>query len=251
VASRTRCRQFSISVDLQQPDLSSPPWSLCVVYGPVDDALKPAFLAELQEVHNESLQPLLLCGDFNMIYQAQDKNNSRLNLSTMRRFRRALDAMNVDKLYLHGRLYTWSNERRCPTMERIDRAFATAQWLEAFPEHHLRTLSSDSSDHAPVLLELRTETRATLRFCFEPFWTRMDGFLDAVQQVWDRDTAGVDACRRLDIKLRLTAKALKSWSMRFVGSVRQQLFMARELVAHFDKAQERRILTEEEHALRA
>ena len=55
----------------------------------------------------------------------------------MRRFRRALDHMAVDELYLHGRLYTWSNERRRPTLERIDRAFATVQWLDAFPNHHL------------------------------------------------------------------------------------------------------------------
>jgi endonuclease/exonuclease/phosphatase family metal-dependent hydrolase len=112
-----------------------------------------------------------------MIYQAQDK---RLNLAAMRRFRRALDAMVVEELYLHGRLYTWSNERRRPTLERIDRAFATIPWLEAFPDRRLRALSSDCSDHAPVLLELRTEHRASPRFRFEPFWARMEGFLETV-----------------------------------------------------------------------
>jgi hypothetical protein len=29
------------------------------------------------------------------------------------------------ELHLHGRLYTWSNEREDPTLERIDRAFVT------------------------------------------------------------------------------------------------------------------------------
>lgn len=186
-----------------------------------------------------------------MIYQAQDKNNSRLNLSAMRCFRRTLDAMAVDELYLHGRLYTWSNERRRPTLKQIDRAFATVMWLEAFPDHRLRTLSSDSSDHAPLLLELRTETRATPRFRFEPFWVRLDGFEEAVQQAWDYTPMNVDACRLIDIKLRCTAKALKSWSMRNVGSACQQHFMARELIAQLDKAQESRLLTDEERAFRA
>ena len=76
-----------------------------------------------------------------MIYQAADKSNDRLNLRSMRRFRRALDDMQVDELYLHGRLFTWSNQRRRPTLERIDRAFATVQWFEQCADHHLRTLS--------------------------------------------------------------------------------------------------------------
>ena len=159
--------------------------------------------------------------------------------------------MAIDELYLHGRLYTWSNERRRSTLERIDRAFATVPWLEAFPDHRPRTLSSDSSDHAPLLLELRTETRATPRFRFEPFWVRLGGFEEVVQQAWDHNPLNVDACRFLDIKLRLTANALKSWSMRNVGSARQQLFMARELIAQLDKAQESRLLTEDEWAFRA
>lgn len=154
----------------------------------------------------------------------------------MRRFRHALDDMQVDELYLHGRLYTWSNEKRRPTMERLDRAFATVEWLNAFPNHHLRLLSSDCSDHAPLLLQLRAEPWATPCFHFEAFWVCLDGFLEVVQCAWACQSTGVDACRALDIKLRSTAKALKSWSARNVGSMRFQLFMARELIAHLDVA---------------
>lgn len=53
-------------------------------------------------------------------------------------------------------------------------------------------------------------------------------------------TAGADPCQTLDIKkFRQTAKALKSWSRRSVGSVRMQLFMARDVIAQLDSAQER------------
>lgn len=168
----------------------------------------------------------------------------------MRRFRRAIDDMSISELYLHGRLYTWSNERRRPTMERIDRAFATVQWLEDFSNHHLRALSTDSSDHAPLLLQLCTTPWAKPRFRFEPFWVRIEGFEETVRQAWDGDLQNIDACRLLDFKFRRTAKALQSWSARNVGSVRLQLFMARELIAQFDAAQESRELTSEELALR-
>ena len=54
----------------------------------------------------------------------------------------------------------------------------------------------------------------------------------------------------VDFKLRAIAKALQSWSMRNVGSVRLQLFMAREIIAQLDAAQDTRLLTDEELSLR-
>lgn len=136
-------------------------------------------------------------------------------------------------------------------MERIDRALATIQWLEEFVDHRLQSLSSDSSDHAPLLLQLWTQSWATPRFRFEAFWVRLDSFDDVVREAWEPTPPNVDACHMLDIKLRRVAKALKSWSMKNVGSVRLQLFMARELIAQLDAAQEPRSLTDEEWAMRA
>lgn len=112
----------------------------------------------------------------------------------MRRFRRLLDDCQLEELYLHGRLYTWSNERQRPTLERIDRAFASLDWFEAFPSHHLRCLSSDCSDHAPLLLQLCTQPWAKPGFRFGSFWVRLDGFEEAVKQAWDCHLSGVN-CR--------------------------------------------------------
>ena len=158
--------------------------------------------------------------------------------------------MELSELYLHGRRYTWSNECRHPTLERIDRAFATVPWLEAFPCHHLRCVSTDCSDHAPLLLDLCTEPWARPRFRFEAIWVRFDGFLEAVSSAWVCTLVNVDHCRVLDFLLRRTTRALKSWSSRHVGSVRFQLFAARELISHLNRAPDERGLTDEEHMLR-
>jgi len=75
----------------------------------------------------------------------------------------------------------------------------------------------------------------------------LDGFEEVVKQAWDCHLPGADACRVLDHKLRKTAKEL---SMRNIGSVRSQLFMARELISQFDAAQEHRLLSVDEQTLR-
>lgn len=216
-------QQFSMTVCLVPASSSSKPWSLATVYGPVEENLKLEFLNELREIRMDCDGPLLIYGDFNLIYQARDKNNDRLNLRSMCRFCRALDDMQVDELYLHVRLYTWSNERQHPTMEHIDCAFTTVPWLEAYPNHHLRSLSSDCSDHDPLLLQLQSNSWAKPRFRFEGFWVHLDGFDEIVKHAWACPLVNMDACHVLDYKLRQTAKALKSWKRRSVGSVRMQL----------------------------
>lgn len=138
------------------PRISGGGW-LTVVYGPSVEAGKQAFLDEIREreLHSLLSGPCVICGDFNMIYKAEDKNNSRLNLRVMCRFRHLLDDTALTELHLQGK-FTWRKERLHPTLECIDHAFASIEWLEYFSTHHLRCLSSDCSDHAPLLLSLST-----------------------------------------------------------------------------------------------
>jgi len=112
-------------------------WWITVVYGPLDANAQQAFLNELVALHSSLLGPWLLCGDFNMIYRAADKNNDRLDRRCMRRFRRFLGAVAVEELHLNGRLFTWTNKRLHPMLERINRAFALVDWLELYPNHQL------------------------------------------------------------------------------------------------------------------
>lgn len=87
------CRRWSLTITLAPADVPAPIWTLAAVYGPVLAELKQEFLDELRVVHTKATGPLLLCGDFNQIYQAANKNNDRLNLRSMWRFRRLLDEL--------------------------------------------------------------------------------------------------------------------------------------------------------------
>lgn len=156
----------------------------------------------------------------------------------------------MDELHLSGRLYTWTNEREHPTLECLDRLFASADWFSAYPNHGLRALSTDCSDHCPLLLSFNLIPWAGRRFRFESFWTSLEGFLEVVAIAWQPTLLHADPFRVLDYKLRNTARALRSWSMRKIGSVRLQLAMAREVVLRFDEAQDSRQLTGSEAELR-
>ena len=192
----------------------------------------------------------MLCGDFNMIYRAQDKNNDRLDRRSMRRFRNFLHSLLLEEIPLSGRQFSWSSERDNPTLELLDRVFASSDWFAAFPNHALKPLSSDCSDHCPLLLNLLTVQGGKRRFRFESFWTKFADFGDVVLQAWQTPIPGADPFRVLDQKLRTTARELQRWSCTKIGSIRLQLAMTREVILRLDEQQDRRPLAPWEASMR-
>jgi hypothetical protein len=62
----------------------------------------------------------MVAGDFNLIYKAEDKNNTNYNGAMMGRFRRLIDDLALKEMPLHGRKFTWSNQQDNPTLVRLD-----------------------------------------------------------------------------------------------------------------------------------
>jgi hypothetical protein len=66
----------------------------------------------------------------------------------MGQFRRFLNEAALKEIHLEGRLFTWSNERVHPTLEKINRVLINAEWDSLFPCHDLYLLASLCLDHA-------------------------------------------------------------------------------------------------------
>lgn len=240
---------YSVSAKVQALADGNEFW-LTTVYGLATDPDKPAFLQELHDLRQVRLGAWLLTGDFNMIYRAQDKNNNILNRQRIGQFRRFINDASLKELHLKGRLFTWSNERVHPTLERIDRAFVTTDWELLYPNSDLYSLASSCSDHAPLLLCTDCNFSYKKRFHFRSFWPKLPGFLEVVQQAWHCPLNGADPFQRLDWLLRNTARMLQSWNARSIGNVRLQLEIAKEVLHRLEIAQDHRTLAAHEDELR-
>jgi hypothetical protein len=117
-------------------------------------------------------------------YRAEDKNNGNLNRRRMGQFRRFLNEAALKELHLEGRLFTWSNERAHPTLEKIDRVFVSSEWEGLYPGYDLCSLASLCFDHAPLLLRTNRNFFAKKRFLFRSFWTKFPGFLEVIKKAW-------------------------------------------------------------------
>ena len=79
---------------------------------------KIEFLNNLKLAVANLQSPLILAGDFNLIADAGDKNNSNINRGLMSAFRQFINELELKDLYLHGRRYTWCNEHLNATLCR-------------------------------------------------------------------------------------------------------------------------------------
>jgi exonuclease III len=144
-------------------------FSITGVYGPSRRAEKASFLNHLRSLRPDNDAKWIVFGDFNLICSARDRNNRNLNLSLMRRFRQALDFCQLKEIKLQNRKFTWSNERRHPTLARLDRFFCNQSWELTFSSCSLHPLSTSHSDHCPLLLTNHVGPRRARPFKFENF----------------------------------------------------------------------------------
>ena len=164
-------------------------WQITVVYGPQGEAAKLQFLQELKNIPPPVHNRWLILGDFNLIYQAEDKNNSNLNRRLMGAFRVSIDHLSLKEIKLNGRRFTWSNQQDNPTLTRIDRLLCTNEWDLLFPACFLHSLPSLMLDHTPLLLQGELDHHHSTSFRFENYWTKMEGFHDLVHNSWNRPVA--------------------------------------------------------------
>jgi hypothetical protein len=161
-----------------------------------------------------------------MIYQAIDKNNGRLNRRLMGQFCRFLSEACLREIHLQGWLFTWSNERQHPTLERIDRSFISNEWNAIHPDYDLHAVPSSCSDQTLLLLQTSAAFYARKRFHFRSLWPKLPGFMEVVERAWHCPLHNADPFSRLAWLQRNTARCLQSWSAKSIGNVRVQLSLA-------------------------
>jgi hypothetical protein len=95
---------------------------------------------------------------------------------------------------------------------KLDRVFSTIDWEGLFPNILLQSTASEDSDHCPLLLGLRDNRSFMQRFHFEAFWTKLEGFQDAVKSAWGLVPTSDCPFQTLVLKLKATARGLHACS---------------------------------------
>ncbi|KAL5775011.1 hypothetical protein ACOSP7_012568 [Xanthoceras sorbifolium] len=190
-----------------------------------------------------------LCGrDFNELLHIEEKlgGNERIGPG-MFNFRSIVELCDFVDLGFSGPLFTWNNKRGGSrnVQERLDRFFATSQWVNLFSGIKVEHLGFMFSDHRPISAKFvrgGPSGGGDRKFRFEPFWLKDEECYSVICTAWggfDSETSG----RGLRDKLGLCADRLENWSKVKFGSLKKAIDIKRcEINLLYDRKQSEQVL---------
>lgn len=95
-------------------------------------------------------------------------------------------------------------------MAKLHKFFVSKNWDFKYLNGH-SCLSSDVSDHVPILLTSVFDKNDIRRFKFERIWLMEDSFKGLVNGWWEKPTFQFDSVANLVFKLRKVRIECKSW----------------------------------------
>jgi hypothetical protein len=129
-------------------------------------------------------------------------------------FNAIIDGLNLKKLQMSGRNYTWANNLANPTYEKLDRVLIITEWEEKFSLTMVRALTREVSDHTPLLLNSGESSLMATQpiFKFELGWLLQDGFMKMVRDIWTNTLVGSTPMERWQGKICRLRQYLRGWA---------------------------------------
>ena len=107
-------------------------------------------------------------------------------------FRRVVNYSNFQDLGHSGYDYTWSNmqEGDNSISLRLDRAFATPEWVEKFGGLKVHHIADSTSDHLALLVmdSISKRYASEKRFHFEAMWAKNKDCKAVIESSWGMGT---------------------------------------------------------------
>ncbi len=183
------------------------------IYGPSGGSPKDRFYRELLDLRGLAPDIWMALGDFNILFALQDKNGAPSNVSEILRFRGVMQELGLTDLPLLNRSYTWTNGRISPTLERLDRAFISPDWLASFPNTNLRARPRPRSDHTPLVVSASSFIPSASLFRFESYWLRYPACEKIISDTWNLGSTELDPLTRAcEITTRTSTRPSSNYS---------------------------------------
>lgn len=200
-----------IHMDVTCPSLALQ-FFFTAVYGSPQPQLRRSLWPDLTVAAPDLASPWLLSGDFNAILSSTERSGGSSRTSSgCRLFQSFIHHQGLLDMGYSGHKYTW---RRGTLMERLDRALCNTAFSNLFPNHSVLHLPKVSSDHRPLLIQMRhpqSQPRPK-PFRFLAPWLTHHEFAPMVSASWDQEAS-------LSHNLAQFTSAATKWNMETFGEI--------------------------------
>ncbi|XP_070048975.1 uncharacterized protein [Nicotiana tomentosiformis] len=164
---------------------------LTLVYAKCDHIARIELWDTLYSLANDMSIPWLVGGDFNIIWDEEEKfGGLPVSLNEVDDFRHCINTCNLFDLGFKGSTYIWWNgraEEDC-IFKRLDKCLANLECQQMWPCLEITHLSKSGSDHSPLLITCNPDVVPIKKsFRFLNFWIKHDTFQAVVKENWAAD----------------------------------------------------------------
>ncbi|TMX01865.1 hypothetical protein EJD97_023372 [Solanum chilense] len=196
------------------------------VYAKCKDYLRRTLWDKILLQANEDTKPWCAVRDFNVITAVEEKlGGEPYNMRKSMDFIEVIEACGLVGIGFSGHKFIWSNKRGINhrIWKRLDRDMVNDSWLERMPQTTITHLSSTSSDHCLLLMEMIPKDSNHIKY-FKFLNCCVDNplFMKTMQTCWDREVEGTDMWRSHQ-KLKRLANTLSVWSREEIGDIFQNV----------------------------
>ncbi|KAL0449156.1 UNVERIFIED_CONTAM: hypothetical protein Slati_1472000 [Sesamum latifolium] len=167
----------------------------------------------------------MISADFNTVLCTNERSNGTYPTHhSIDEFSEVIFNCQLVDIGFEGSAYTWTDHR---LRQRLDRVLFSGEWIDSFPLTKVTHLPTLSSDHCPLLVQLRSYSKTSPSiFCFQNMWCRHASFWDMMTECWDAPI-GVGGMLKLKLKLKRLKLRLKQWNSEVFCDVFQNLMSAK------------------------
>ncbi|KAK1282112.1 hypothetical protein QJS10_CPB22g00396 [Acorus calamus] len=231
---------FSVLLECQQ---SEGKWVSSNVYGPHEDGPRERLWEEMSASRTMWNSPWLVVGDFNVTRFPEDHNRPGQITPGMAGFSSWIDGEGLIDIPTRNQAFTWSNLQEVPSLARLDRILLDAEWEVQFPRCEVVALPHMVSDHVPLLLTGGGESYTPSRFCYEAWWSSIEGFNEVVTNSWSQEAGNLQGAHRLAFKLKRLCGCLRVWARDARIGQNERKCTATETIKRLDAEEEARGLS--------
>ncbi|XP_050245813.1 uncharacterized protein LOC126693715 [Quercus robur] len=202
-------------------------WRFTGFYGHPETHLREDSWKLLSFLNSQFNFPWFFCGDFNEILSMTEKAGGALRSQCqMDKFRQVVNLCGFKDLGFCGPDFTWCNmkEGSSRILLRLDRAFASSEWLNHFKDPIVHHLVESTSDHCILITTdpSRPVNKRNRRFHFEAMWTKRDDCKEVIDAAWNSGTLAITP-DGIASNLQRCAAALSTWNQNVVGNITKKI----------------------------
>ncbi|CAL5404679.1 unnamed protein product [Camellia sinensis] len=206
-------------------------WAVSFVYAPPNRQFRNEFWGLLRGQALGNRYPWLCVGDFNQVSSMWEKQGGLACSSTqIANFQAMLSDCALMDLEFNGNAFTWSNNQvgLANVQERLDKAFATADWRALFPYAQVFHESRIGSDHCPVIIKCCVPPKKIpYQFKFETMWSTSPWCGDVIKQAWEQCPLGSPMFQLIQ-RLKNCRRSLLAWCKEDFGNTKLEIARLKE-----------------------